>query len=375
MALLIVMMSMEGESLTHSEAVSKWGGMGNGLEVWYGEWWRLWITQLHHADLLHLIGNLWCFLFLGRIMEPRLGVTRYALFLLGAAGAAGVLQTLTGPMFVGISGVVCAQFGCLIVECDRDPKLASRFPDTVLYAIVAGICFGIVLEWTDTFPIGNACHFGGLFYGIAWGKIDAALKSPAFRRVVWITSHLLLIPCVYSVTRPWWNADYYWALGDHASSVSEKIRYYELGLKRDPGHSRLHHNLAVVYLQQGEYLKAWDAILGAINACPSNPKTLELAQQIGRSPYIRLRLLFEEENPRTILQKHFGDKAPQWEQTLMNDPVQVESKSNRPSLSAAPLPDDMESAIPFRLEVPPAKENLPHPDPQAPWSAVEGVSI
>jgi len=375
MTLLVVMFTVDETDISPEAAVSKWGGMGSGLEVWQGEWWRIWTTQVHHADLLHLVMNLLLFLFFGRIMEPRLGAWKYALFMLGAAGFAGTLQTLFGPNFVGISGVVFAQWGWIVTERDRDPQLADRFPDSWAYLMVIVLCLGIPMEWTETVPIANACHFGGAIYGVIWGKLSTVVSIPLVRYSIWVASHLLLIPAVNFVTHPTWDADYYWLLGDNAPSISEKIHYYELGLEREPDHKQLSTNLAITYLEHQEPLKAWDTILRAVKANPADLKTLEEAREIGTSPYIQFRLLFDADNPGEILRKYFGEQAPQWEQTLMHRSTLADAIPNRSSEKHSPLHDELGPAIPWKLEALPRNDRLPHPDPNAPGSAEAGVSI
>lgn len=340
MLFLAVLLTMDEKNISHADAVSRWGGMGSGLEVWRGEWWRIWVTQLHHADLLHLVGNLWCLLFFGRIMEHRMPKSQYLLFLLASAGFGGVLQTAIGPLFVGISGVISAQFGWIVAERDRDARLRRQFHDRPIFWFVAILLLGIPLEWFDVMPLGNAAHLGGAVFGMLWGMSRGILRSPALRTSARLAALLLLIPAVQFVTHPAWNPDYYWALADHSRSFAQRISYLEQGIAQDPHHVPLRQELALAYFQGADFTNAWDAALSAVQTSPADEKTLRLAQMIGQSVLPDLAGLFAKRNPRSILVKHFGDQAPAWEKLLLNRSTLARTKPERPKVQAAPLPPE-----------------------------------
>lgn len=74
-----------------------------------GEIWRLVSPILMHSDLFHLFFNMIWLVVLGKQMEQRLGKWRYILFILITALISNTAQYLmSGPNFIGFSGVLCA---------------------------------------------------------------------------------------------------------------------------------------------------------------------------------------------------------------------------------------------------------------------------
>ncbi len=74
-----------------------------------GEIWRLFTPVLLHDGPLHLLFNMIWFLILGKQMEERLGILRFGVFLLLAGIFSNTAQYLmTGPNFIGFSGIICA---------------------------------------------------------------------------------------------------------------------------------------------------------------------------------------------------------------------------------------------------------------------------
>lgn len=372
MFFLAVMLTVEERGISRADALSRWGGMGDGLEVWQGEWWRIWVTQLHHDDLLHLAGNLWCFLFFGRLMELRMRKSEYILFLLASAGYGGVLQTVIGPSFVGISGVVSAQMGWLIAERERDSRLRRQFRDGPVFCLVCLLLLGIPLEWSETMPIGNAAHLGGAVFGMLWGMSRAVFHSPALRKSVRLAAMLLLIPAVDAVTQPSWNPEYYWAMADRTDLVHRKIQYFKRGLQRLPGNLMLNQQLAFTCFRNGELLNAWDAILSAVETSPADEKTLRMAQLIGQSIQPELPSRSPPRNQQSILVEHFGDQASAWEQLLLKRSTLAQTETIRPSVRPAPLPNEIEFQFPRPLQDPEPQKKLPLPNPDADGSAEEG---
>lgn len=83
-----------------------------GPSVAEGEWYRLFTSAFLHANLLHIGGNLLLLFFLGRILEPGIGTSRFvALYLVSLfAGSFGALLATPDSLSLGASGAV---FGVL----------------------------------------------------------------------------------------------------------------------------------------------------------------------------------------------------------------------------------------------------------------------
>jgi len=77
-------------------------------KIRHGEVWRLVSPILLHGDILHLFFNMIWLLILGSQIEARLGRSRFLLFILMTAALSNTAQYLvSGPNFIGFSGIVC----------------------------------------------------------------------------------------------------------------------------------------------------------------------------------------------------------------------------------------------------------------------------
>lgn len=145
-----------------------------------GELWRLITPALMHANIGHILFNLWAFAQVGAMIESRKGTgVMLALVLIGAAVSCtgqAVWDGLTprgGMGFVGLSGVVYATFGYAWIRGRLAPlERVGLNQQTV------GMMLGwLVLCMTGIVgPIANAAHLVGLLVGVAIGY------APVLRR-------------------------------------------------------------------------------------------------------------------------------------------------------------------------------------------------
>ncbi len=77
-----------------------------------GEAWRLFTPCLLHSDLLHILFNMLWLWYLGRPIEQRIGPSRYLLLtLVGGIGSNTIQYLMSGPFFIGYSGIVTTLAG------------------------------------------------------------------------------------------------------------------------------------------------------------------------------------------------------------------------------------------------------------------------
>lgn len=134
-------------------------------EIAKGEVWRLVTPALLHGDALHLVFNMLWLLQFGGVIERTEG-TFYlaALFLVSAALSNTAQYMVSGPHFVGMSGVVYALFGYIWGM--------SRYSNTVRYGVppqTSRVMFIWLLLCIFIIPgVANTAHVVGLLVGIAW---------------------------------------------------------------------------------------------------------------------------------------------------------------------------------------------------------------
>jgi membrane associated rhomboid family serine protease len=153
--------------------------------------WRMFTTIFAHANILHLLLNMYTLWVFGSALEPMLGRARYlALFLIsGFAGSLGVLLIASpGVPVVGASGAIFGLFGAFLIIQRRLGGNATQM--LVLLAINLGIGFlpGFNIAWQ--------AHVGGLIGGFLVGLIYVETRQPQRRR--WQLP-LLVVLCVVFV--------------------------------------------------------------------------------------------------------------------------------------------------------------------------------
>jgi membrane associated rhomboid family serine protease len=153
--------------------------------------WRMFTSIFVHANVLHLLLNMYTLWVFGSALEPMLGRARYlTLFLIsGFAGSLGALL-IASPIVpvVGASGAIFGLFGAFLIIQRRLGGNATQM--LVLLAINLGIGFlpGFNIAWQ--------AHVGGLVGGFLVGLIYVETRQPQRRR--WQVP-LLVVLCVVFV--------------------------------------------------------------------------------------------------------------------------------------------------------------------------------
>lgn len=141
-----------------------------------GEWWRLATSAFLHADVMHILFNMWALWVIGPALERWLGRVRYlALYALSALGGSVLVYLLT-PVNVptlGASGAIFGLFGATLV-LSRKLNFDMRW--------IVGL---IVINLVITFVVPSISwqgHVGGLLTGAAVGAVLA--YTPRTNRVL-----------------------------------------------------------------------------------------------------------------------------------------------------------------------------------------------
>jgi len=147
-------------------------------KVRHGEVWRLFTPAILHLSLLHILFNLLWLLLLGKMVEQNMGRIRYVIFILITGVFSNLCQYLmTGPYFMGISGVLSALIGYIWMRKRIAPwevyfvrKESIYFFMMFIFGFlgIQLISFFVQLVTGYALPIyiANASHISGLFSGI-----------------------------------------------------------------------------------------------------------------------------------------------------------------------------------------------------------------
>ena len=155
-----------------------------------------------HADVGHLIGNLWFLHIFGDNVEDAVGRLRYLAFVLFAAAAAALAQVAVDPTsgvpMIGASGAISGVLAAYVVLYPRAPVLTivplplAFFVEIPAFAFIF-VWFGFQLvrgfDFFESLGPGGSgvawwAHIGGFAAGLVWAGIRAIRASGSRRRSV-----------------------------------------------------------------------------------------------------------------------------------------------------------------------------------------------
>lgn len=320
---IAVFVSALVKETAYEEQLSPWGAVTNFVwhavdgdpepeepqgpfRVWDGQYWRIFVTGLHHAGPVHLFLNMSSLFVFGLMLERRFGWFSYLVVLLGGMVISLEVPLLFGVACVGISGGLCSLLGALITRRLVDPDLRRDVPaDYVHRAVLTLLVFSITVEMAGI-PIGHFAHLVGFLYGLLMGLIPA--HSYSLQGSATIGTLAAVLTLGWYDAHPAWSGDWYYHL-------SRKTDDPELRIKDLAKATELNPRLAMAWaelvnaqwsaLQQGT---PWKTALKGLAANPTNPV---LAQQAAE-----LRRYYLQEEPEQDvdedLRQAFGDGAPHW---------------------------------------------------------------
>lgn len=149
-----------------------------------GEVWRLFTPAVLHGNFLHILFNmLWLWL-LGKQVELKIGKIRYlALMILIGVIANTAQYLLSGPLFLGYSGIICGLGGFIWVRQKKAPWEGYNVPRGTLLFLFVFIVGMFLLQAValviskmhlgdfSVGQIGNTAHIVGLMCGLLFGRI------------------------------------------------------------------------------------------------------------------------------------------------------------------------------------------------------------
>jgi GlpG protein len=149
-----------------------------------GEVWRLFSPILLHADIFHLFFNMLWLIVLGKQIEQRLKTGRYVLFILLIAMISNTAQYLvSGPNFIGFSGVLCGMLAFIWVRQINtawEGYKIDRITLIFMFVFIASMAliqllsffFEKALNFAFSPNIANTAHLTGGLAGYFFGKLN-----------------------------------------------------------------------------------------------------------------------------------------------------------------------------------------------------------
>ncbi|NGX30830.1 MAG: Rhomboid protease GlpG [Chlamydiae bacterium] len=157
-----------------------------------GQVWRFFTPILLHGGFLHLLFNMLWLLVLGLPVERRIGSKRFLFLILIAAFLSNTAQyVISGPLFLGFSGVITAFAGYIYSRKKKAPWEGYPIQRSILIFFLIYVLFlllvqfgGFVLSIVNPtilrvpLPIANSAHIVGGLVGILLGRFKFFAWKP-----------------------------------------------------------------------------------------------------------------------------------------------------------------------------------------------------
>lgn len=149
------------------ESLIRWGANFR-LVTLEGQWWRLLTCCFLHIGVFHLLMNMYALLYIGVLLEPHLGKTKFlsAYLLTGISASVTSLWWHETTVSAGASGAIFGMYGVFLAMLTTN--LIERSARKSLL-ISIGIFIGYNLLNGLNAGIDNAAHIGGLLSGLVIG--------------------------------------------------------------------------------------------------------------------------------------------------------------------------------------------------------------
>lgn len=192
--LIFILMAICGVDIMQpdSQSLLNWGANFRPLTL-EGEWWRLITNCFLHIGILHLLMNMYALLFIGLLLEPYLGRTRYisAYLLTGITASVASLGWHNFTISAGASGAIFGMYGVFLAMLTTN-LIEKKARKSLLISITIFVGYNLIYGLKE--GIDNAAHIGGLISGLIIGyALIPSLKKPDENKLKFGTIGLLSI--------------------------------------------------------------------------------------------------------------------------------------------------------------------------------------
>jgi rhomboid protease GluP len=169
--LIFIMMLISGVHILmpENQDLLNWGANFRPMTL-EGQWWRLFSACFLHIGILHLLLNMYGLLYIGLLLEPYLGKTRF----LAAYLISGIAASMTSlwwhdlTISAGASGAIFGMYGVFLALLTTN-LLDKSVKKALLTSIAVFVGYNILSGLKPNSGIDNAAHIGGLFSGLIIG--------------------------------------------------------------------------------------------------------------------------------------------------------------------------------------------------------------
>ena len=128
--------------------------------------WGLITSNFLHVEIWHIAFNLYWLWILGKKIEFESNKGFYILLIISAALVSSLAElAFSDTTGIGLSGIGYALFGYLFVKSKTTAEYRNYLDKKTIYLFLIWLVVCVVLTKTGAWNVGNAAHFGGLFWG------------------------------------------------------------------------------------------------------------------------------------------------------------------------------------------------------------------
>lgn len=180
--------------LPDSEILLKWGANFKPITL-ANEWWRLLSSCFVHIGIIHILLNLYALVFIGRMLEPFIGMWRFltAYLLTGLLASLASLWWHDNIISAGASGAIFGMYGVFLAFLSTD-LIEKATRKAFLTSIGIFVAYNLFNGIGSKSGIDNAAHIGGLLSGFLIGfAYVPSLKKPDQANLSKATSGILVL--------------------------------------------------------------------------------------------------------------------------------------------------------------------------------------
>lgn len=166
---IFILMAATGMNifLPDQESLLQWGANFRPITI-DGQWWRLLTSCFLHIGIFHLLMNMYALLYIGLLLEPHLGKTKFisAYLLTGLAASVTSLAWHELTISAGASGAIFGMYGVFLAMLTTN-LIEKSARKALLTSIVVFVAYNLLNGMKG--GIDNAAHLGGLLSGMVIG--------------------------------------------------------------------------------------------------------------------------------------------------------------------------------------------------------------
>ena len=178
----VIALILRRVDLMNAPQVIAWGGNFAPLTL-HGQWWRLLSALFLHANVAHVLFNMWALWNIGRLAERLYGNWAYAFLYFSCGILSGLASIVWEPSraTVGASGAIFGIFAAFIVfAIHPHRRTAIKVPASLWISALIFALYNLIAGFFNP-GIDNAAHVGGLISGLVLGVCLARPLTPEAR--------------------------------------------------------------------------------------------------------------------------------------------------------------------------------------------------